>query len=31
VRVKVFEAAQSSAGIDTPEQLAALERRGPGG
>jgi len=31
VRIKVFEAAQSSAGIDTPEQLAALERRGPGG
>jgi 3-deoxy-manno-octulosonate cytidylyltransferase (CMP-KDO synthetase) len=31
VRIKVVEAARPSAGIDTPEQLAALERRGPGG
>ena len=29
VRIRVFEAARASAGIDTPEQLAALERRGP--
>ena len=31
VRIRVYEAARPSAGIDTPEQLAALERRGPGG
>jgi 3-deoxy-manno-octulosonate cytidylyltransferase (CMP-KDO synthetase) len=29
VRVRVFEGARPSAGVDTPEQLAALERRGP--
>lgn len=29
VRVRVFEGAKPSAGVDTPEQLAALERRGP--
>ncbi|HEY6867364.1 MAG TPA: 3-deoxy-manno-octulosonate cytidylyltransferase [Candidatus Eisenbacteria bacterium] len=29
VRIRVFEAANAAAGIDTPEQLAALERRGP--
>lgn len=31
VRIRVFEAERPSAGIDTPEQLAALERRGPQG
>jgi 3-deoxy-manno-octulosonate cytidylyltransferase (CMP-KDO synthetase) len=29
VRIKVYESARASAGIDTPEQMAALERRGP--
>jgi len=29
VRIRVFAADHASAGIDTPEQLAALERRGP--
>ncbi len=29
VPIRVFEAEHPSAGIDTPEQLAALERRGP--
>lgn len=29
VRIRVFEAAHASVGIDTPEQLATLERRGP--
>lgn len=29
VRIRVFESEFPSAGIDTPEQLAALERRGP--
>jgi 3-deoxy-manno-octulosonate cytidylyltransferase (CMP-KDO synthetase) len=29
VRIKVFESDRSSAGVDTPEQMAALERRGP--
>jgi 3-deoxy-manno-octulosonate cytidylyltransferase (CMP-KDO synthetase) len=29
VRIRVFTADLASAGIDTPEQLAALERRGP--
>jgi 3-deoxy-manno-octulosonate cytidylyltransferase (CMP-KDO synthetase) len=29
VRIRVFEAAHASVGIDTPEQLASLERRGP--
>ncbi len=29
VRIRVFAAAHASPGIDTPEQLAALERRGP--
>ena len=30
VRIRVFEAERASPGIDTPEQLEALERRGPG-
>ena len=29
VRIKVFMSDRASAGIDTPEQLAALEKRGP--
>jgi len=29
VRIRVFSAERASAGIDTPEQLAALEQRGP--
>jgi 3-deoxy-manno-octulosonate cytidylyltransferase (CMP-KDO synthetase) len=29
VRIRVVESAIASAGIDTPEQLEALERRGP--
>jgi 3-deoxy-manno-octulosonate cytidylyltransferase (CMP-KDO synthetase) len=29
VRIRVFSADHASAGIDTPEQLAALEQRGP--
>ena len=29
VRIRVFEAERASMGIDTPEQLAALEQRGP--
>jgi len=31
VRIKVFPSERSSAGIDTPEQLQDLERRGPRG
>jgi len=31
VRIRVVESAGASAGIDTPEQLEALERRGPRG
>jgi 3-deoxy-manno-octulosonate cytidylyltransferase (CMP-KDO synthetase) len=30
VRIRVFPSVRPSAGVDTPEQLAALERRGPG-
>jgi len=29
VRIRVYTAARAFAGVDTPEQLAALERRGP--
>src|SRR5437762_1440847 len=29
VRIKVFATERPAAGVDTPEQLAALERRGP--
>lgn len=29
VRIQVFESLAPSSGVDTPEQLAALERRGP--
>jgi 3-deoxy-manno-octulosonate cytidylyltransferase (CMP-KDO synthetase) len=29
VRIRVFEGGAGSRGVDTPEQLAALERRGP--
>jgi 3-deoxy-manno-octulosonate cytidylyltransferase (CMP-KDO synthetase) len=29
VRIKVIECPGISSGVDTPEQLAALERRGP--
>jgi 3-deoxy-manno-octulosonate cytidylyltransferase (CMP-KDO synthetase) len=29
VRIRVFPGAEAPAGVDTPEQLAALERRGP--
>ena len=29
VRIRVHEAKRAGAGVDTPEQLAALERRGP--
>jgi 3-deoxy-manno-octulosonate cytidylyltransferase (CMP-KDO synthetase) len=29
VRIRVYEAARAFAGVDTPEQLAALEKRGP--
>jgi len=29
VRIRVFESARAAAGVDTPGQLAALERRGP--
>jgi 3-deoxy-manno-octulosonate cytidylyltransferase (CMP-KDO synthetase) len=29
VRIRVFECERAFAGVDTPEQLAALERRGP--
>jgi len=31
VRIKVFMASGAFGGVDTPEQLAALERRGPSG
>jgi 3-deoxy-manno-octulosonate cytidylyltransferase (CMP-KDO synthetase) len=31
VRIRVFEGAKTSVGVDTPAQLAALERRGPDG
>ncbi|HYM82029.1 MAG TPA: 3-deoxy-manno-octulosonate cytidylyltransferase, partial [Candidatus Limnocylindria bacterium] len=31
IRIKVYEAQRAFAGVDTPEQLAALERRGPAG
>ncbi len=31
VRIKVYLGARPAAGVDTPEELAALERRGPGG
>ena len=31
VRIKVFAGGRPAAGVDTPEQLAALERRGPAG
>jgi CMP-2-keto-3-deoxyoctulosonic acid synthetase len=29
VRIRVFRCARAGAGVDTPEQLEALERRGP--
>ncbi len=29
VKIRVFEAARAFSGVDTPEQLAALEKRGP--
>jgi 3-deoxy-manno-octulosonate cytidylyltransferase (CMP-KDO synthetase) len=29
VKIRVFAATRSFSGVDTPEQLAALERRGP--
>jgi 2-phospho-L-lactate guanylyltransferase (CobY/MobA/RfbA family) len=29
VRIRVVESRGASAGVDTPEQLAALEQRGP--
>jgi 3-deoxy-manno-octulosonate cytidylyltransferase (CMP-KDO synthetase) len=29
VRIQVVESRRSAAGVDTPEQLAELERRGP--
>ena len=29
VKIRVFESARAAAGVDTPEQLAALDRRGP--
>jgi 3-deoxy-manno-octulosonate cytidylyltransferase (CMP-KDO synthetase) len=31
VRIKVVSGARPFSGVDTPEQLAALERRGPRG
>lgn len=30
VKIRVYECARAFAGVDTPEQLAELERRGPG-
>jgi len=31
VKIRVYESARAFAGVDTPEQLAALEKRGPRG
>ncbi len=30
VEIRVFESQKPASGVDTPEQLAALEARGPG-